>query len=227
MNIELLFRPANTISKITLLPNESITAESGAMMAMSADIDLKTTTHKKESGSFLSAMKRIFAGESFFLNHFTASAKGGEILLSSDTAGDMMVHQLNGETLIVAAGGFVAKEDSLEMTVGWQGMASFFSGEGLFWLKIKGMGKVILNSFGSIYEVEVNDSYIVDTSHIVAFEETLSFSITKGGNTWLSAFLGGEGLVCKFSGKGKVFCQSHNLQRFGEGLRSLLKPKER
>ncbi|NDE62631.1 MAG: TIGR00266 family protein, partial [Cyclobacteriaceae bacterium] len=132
-----------------------------------------------------------------------------------------------GETLIVAAGGFVAKEDTLDMNVGWQGMASLFSGEGLFWLKIKGSGKVLLNSFGSIYTVDVHDHYIVDTSHIVAFEETLQFQITKGGNTWLSAFLGGEGFVCKFQGKGKVFCQSHNPGRFGTSLSSYLLPKER
>jgi uncharacterized protein (TIGR00266 family) len=68
-----------------------------------------------------------------------------------------------------------------------------------------------LSSFGAIYEVPVKGEYIVDTGHIVAFEKTLKFEITKPpGSSWLSAFLGGEGLVCRFKGNGRLFCQTHN-----------------
>ena len=34
----------------------------------------------------------------------------------------------------------------------------------------------------------------------------------------MSAILGGEGLVCRFEGKGIVYCQSHNPSSFGYAL---------
>jgi uncharacterized protein (AIM24 family) len=66
--------------------------------------------------------------------------------------------------------------------------------------------------------VEVSGEYIVDTGHIVAFEDSLEFSITKAGASWISSILGGEGLVCKFNGQGRVWCQSHNRSGFGTQL---------
>ena len=66
---------------------------------------------------------------------------------------------------------------------------------------------------------------IVDTGHIVAFNETLSFSITKAGKSWIGSMLSGEGLVCKFEGKGTVWCQSHNAQSFGQSLTPILRPR--
>jgi uncharacterized protein (AIM24 family) len=79
----------------------------------------------------------------------------------------------------------------------------------------------VLSSFGAIYPIEVNGDYIVDTGHIVAFNETLNFSITKAGKSWIQSIFGGEGMVCKFSGRGTVWCQSHNTKSFG----NLLGPK--
>ncbi|MBO72176.1 MAG: TIGR00266 family protein, partial [Flavobacteriales bacterium] len=41
-----------------------------------------------------------------------------------------------------------------------------------------------------------------------------------------SSFLGGEGLVCKFNGKGTVWCQSHNDTSFGKTVGPKLKPRK-
>ena len=87
-------------------------------------------------------------------------------------------------------------------------------------------GKVILNSFGAIYPVEVEGETIVDTGHIVAFGETLDFKITKAGKSWISSILGGEGLVCRFHGQGTVWCQSHNPSSFGQTLGPNLRPRQ-
>ena len=83
----------------------------------------------------------------------------------------------------------------------------------------------MLSSFGAIYPVEVDGEYIVDSGHIVAFNETLDFTITKAGKSWIHSFLSGEGLVCKFKGKGTVWCQSHNPGSFGASLTPSLKPR--
>ena len=84
---------------------------------------------------------------------------------------------------------------------------------------------MILNSFGAVYPIQVNGEYIVDTGHIVAFEESLTYEVSKAGKSWISSFLGGEGLVCKFRGQGTVWCQSHNAGSFGTALGPSLKPR--
>lgn len=223
MDVQLLHGPGNSAAKVSLGGGETCTAEGGAMIAMSADMTIETTTHKKSSGGVGRALKRMLAGESFFLNHFTASAQGGELWLSTTLSGDMMQYQLEDESLIVQGGSFVACEPSVEIDMGWQGFKSLFAGENVFWLYLKGRGKVIVNSFGAIYPIEVSGEHIVDSGHIVAFNDRLSFSVSKAGKSWLSSFLGGEGLVCRFRGQGTVWCQSHNSTAFGR----LLGPKLR
>jgi uncharacterized protein (TIGR00266 family) len=225
MEIDITFRPGNSIAKVSLAPNEQVTAEGGAMVTMSGDMDIKTTTHKKGKGGLLKAAKRLLSGESFFLNHYTASNEGGEVLLATALPGDMKAIDLDNERLIVQGGSYVASSPDIDIDMGWQGFKSILSGEGIFWLNLSGKGKVVFNSFGAIYPVKVDGEYIVDTGHIVAFNETLSFTITKAGQSWISSFLGGEGLVCKFQGKGTIWCQSHNAASFGSALGPCLRAR--
>lgn len=228
MNVELIYRPSNTAAKVSLEGGEKIITEAGSMIAMSGDMSINTTTHKKNSsgGGVFSAIKRMLAGESFFLNEFTAGSKGGTIFLSNELSGDMQTFESKGETLIVQAGSFLACEDDISMEVGWQGFKNLFSGESMFWIKLGGKGKYILSSFGMIYPVEIDGAYIVDTGHIVAFSETLNFKIAKASKSLVGSILGGEGLVCRFEGKGTVYCQSHNPSSFGSELGPLLKPRK-
>ncbi len=167
----------------------------------------------------------MFGGESFFLNHYEAR-ENSELWLSSGLPGDMRVINLQGNKIVVQSGSFLACEDGLEMNVGWQGFKNFFSGESLFWLEFKGSGQLVISSFGAIFEKEVNGEFIIDSGHIVAFEETLSYELTKAGSSWLHSVMGGEGIVCRFKGQGKVWVQSHNPMNFGAELTSYLKPKQ-
>lgn len=225
MDIQLLSRPGNAAARVVLSPGEHLTTESGAMIAMSDSLALTTSTHKRDSGSVFAAAKRLLAGESFFLNHYSASSASGEVFLAATLPGDMLRYDLRAENLIVQAGSFVACESSVNVNMGWQGFKSLFSGESAIWLQLSGTGPVIISSFGAIYPIEVDGDYIVDTGHIVAFQETLNFSITKAGGNWMTAILGGEGLVCRFSGRGTVWCQSHNAKGFGMELGPELKPR--
>ncbi len=225
MKVELLHRPGNTAAKVVLEQGETCTAESGAMIAMSGHMNITTTTHKKSSGGLLKAAKRMLAGESLFLNHFDSGEKSGEVWFGTDLAGDMTCLELDNENLIVQSGSFLVCEDSIDMDMGWQGFKSLFSGESVLWLNLQGKGKVVLSSFGAIYPVEVDGEYIVDSGHIVAFNETLDFSITKAGKSWIGSFLGGEGLVCKFQGRGTVWCQSHNPRGLGLSLTPFLRAR--
>ena len=216
MDIEIQLGPGSSAAKVSLVSGETLTAEGGSMIAMSNDMSLTTSTYKKNKGGVLKALKRMVSGESFFMNHYEPGPNGGDVYLATALPGDMMTMELNGQGLVVQGGSYVASSHDIEIDFSWQGLKSAFSGEGLFWLNINGAGKIVVNSFGAIYPIEVDGDYIVDTGHIVAFDETLDFTITKAGKSWVSSILGGEGLVCKFKGKGTVWCQSHNESSFGQ-----------
>ena len=225
MQVEIVHGPGNAAARVKLALNETMTAEAGAMIAMNSHITMTTTTHKKKKGGLLKAAKRLLAGESLFLNHYETHGQPGEVILAATLSGDMMEYDLNDEMLIVQSGSFVACEHQVDMDLGWQGFKSILSGESVFWLKMTGTGKVVLSSYGAIYPVDVDGEYIVDTGHIVAFNETLDFDITKAGKSLIGSFLGGEGLVCRFKGRGRVWCQSHNPSGLGKVLGPMLRPR--
>ena len=224
---EILARPAASVAKLTLDTHETITCEVGAMIAMSTGLSVETTSGQKGgSGGFLKGLKRMFAGENFFLNHFTANQSNQTLIIGPTMLGDVVHHNLRGGVLVIQGSSWLASDSGITIDATWQGFGkAIFSGEGLFWVKATGQGSIFLSSFGAIYEVDVDGEYIVDTGHIVAFEDTLQFKIVKAGKSLIGSFLGGEGLVCKFSGTGKLYCQSHNPPNFGKLVGAKLKAK--
>jgi uncharacterized protein (TIGR00266 family) len=224
MEIELLHQPDSAIAKITLIGGEELVAQAGAMIAMSGHINASTTLRRGKGGGVFGGLKRVLAGESLFLSVFRTPITG-EIFLSPKLMGDLLIYDLSHSELVVQSGSYLASESGVDIDLGFQGFKSIFSGESLFWLDISGRGQVLLTSFGGIYEIDVDGEYIVDTGHIVAFEKSLTFSISKPGSSWLGAFLGGEGFVCRFKGNGKVYCQTHNNYNFGRTVGSKLPPR--
>ncbi len=225
MKVELVHQPDSAIACITLDAGEEIIAEAGAMIAMNDSVQVNTTLRQGRGGGIIGGLKRMIAGESLFLSSFRSFQDGDEVWLAPKLIGDIVIYEMQGQDLIVQATSYLACTPEVNIDLGFQGFKSVFSGESIFWITVSGYGTVLLTSFGGIYEIEVDGDYIVDTGHIVAFERSLDFSITKPGSSWLGAFLGGEGLVCRFRGRGKLFCQSHNPGAFGSLIGSMLPPR--
>ena len=96
----------------------------------------------------------------------------------------------------------------------WQGMIKgFFSGESLFLIKCSGSGDLWFNTYGAMFEVDVDGEYVIDTGHIVAFTEGLDYDISRIGG-YKSLFFSGEGFVCRFKGKGKIWAQTRKINAF-------------
>ncbi|EKR72463.1 TIGR00266 family protein [Leptospira noguchii] len=210
MKHEILLKPDFPIIQVQLNDGESIRAESGAMVAMSPTVKMVT---KAEGGIFASAKRALLGGESFFQNTFQSEGGTGTLFLTSSTQGDIEYRKMNGEDLILSRGAYVAGSESLSIDSKWGGFKGFFSGEGLFFLKVSGTGDLFFSSFGAIHTIDVNGQYVVDTGHIVGFEGTLDYTIQKVGGL-KSLFLSGEGLVAVFSGSGKLYIQSRNQNSF-------------
>ncbi len=218
MKYRILAKPSYSLLEIELESGEEVIAETGAMVYM-RNIELKTEV----KGGLLGGLKRtLFGGESFFINRYVAKGKG-LIGLAPPYQGDIVHIPLSGR-IYAQSGAFLASSPEINIDTKWGGAKTFFAGEGLFLLKLEGSGDIFLSSFGGIHEVEVEGSLKVDTGHIVAFEETLDYKITKAGGLKATLF-SGEGLVAEFTGNGKVWIQTRSIADYVGWLASLL-PKE-
>jgi uncharacterized protein (TIGR00266 family) len=226
MTVDIMKAPSNTAAKIVLDAGEGLTAEGGSMIAMSAGLSLDTRISRKEGGGLLKGLARRLGGEGIFMNHYSAGSGGGEVYLAPSLPGDMAVIELDGSrNLRVQNSSFLAHGEGVDMQIRWEGFKNAFSGESMIWLDLSGRGKAVINAFGMIYPVDVDGEYIVDTGNIAAFEDSLNFKISKAGSSWVSSFMGGEGLVCRFEGKGRLWCQTHADRAFGHALSPFLTPK--
>jgi uncharacterized protein (TIGR00266 family) len=229
MQISIEHRPSYALAVIKLDAEETVVAETGSMVSMDTHIEISTSAGKKGEGKLkglMKGLKRLVAGESFMQNRYTASGAPGEVTFAPTLQGDIDVHELNQGTFFLQSSAFVCSDERIEMDAKWGGAKTFFGGEGLIMLKATGTGPVVFNSFGAIKEIDVVGAFTVDTGHIVAFEDTLQFNVTKFGGGWKSFLLGGEGLVCSFTGTGKLWIQTRNSKEFAQLLARKLPPRE-
>ena len=125
----------------------------------------------------------MLGGESFFQNFFVASAAGGEVTLAPELPGDIAVIEMSGEKLMIQAGSYMASESSVELTAKVSAKA-FMSAEGISMLEATGTGTLLVSSYGAIFEktLGAGEKYIVDTSHLVAFDGTMAVQPAAGHN---------------------------------------------
>lgn len=196
---------------LNLKTNETVLVESGAMAAMDTCIKMKS----RAKGGLMKGLGRMVSGESFFISEFTAEGKSGELYVSPGVPGDICHYYLQGNGLMIQSSGFVAASPTVEIDTKFQGFKGFFSGESLFLIRATGTGDIWFSSYGAIIEIPVAGDYVVDTSYIVAFEDTLHYNVEMlGGLSFRglrTGLLGGEGLVCRFNGEGRLWVQSREL----------------
>jgi len=182
---------------------QTLKVEASAMATMSTNMEMKT----KFKGGF----SRFLTGESVFINEFTARGGTGEIGIAPGSPGDLVHYYVdNREEIYLQSSAFVASGMGVEVDSKWQGFKGFFSGESLFLIRCAGQGDLWFNTYGAIIEIDVSGDYVVDTGHIVAFTSGLQYNVTSVGNM-KSLFFSGEGLVCRFTGQGRLWVQTRQL----------------
>ena len=223
MQIQVDYRPAHSLAKVQLGPGESVVAESGAMVGMTPSVQMQT-----QSGGLMSGLKRMFGGESFFRNTFTAAEQGGEVLLAHALCGDMAVLEMTPGGYFVQSSSFIASTPNVQIETKVGGFRSFFAGEGVFILQAscQGPGTMLVGAFGGIQELVCDGNMVIDTGHLVAWDTSLTYNVGKSGSGWVASFLSGEGLVCHFSGQGRIWIQTRNPAEYGGAVGKLLPPRE-
>jgi uncharacterized protein (TIGR00266 family) len=216
MNNQIPYRvehsPAYASLVLDVPANKTVMVEASAMAAMDTCMTMKS----KVQGGLMKGVGRMLGGESLFINEFTAEGTNGELYISPGVPGDVQHYYVTQEcNLMVQSSAFVACTPGIEIDTKFQGFKGFFSGESLFLLKARGDGDFWFSSYGAIIEIPIAGDYIVDTGYIVAFEDTLKYSVENiGGLSFKSlktGIFGGEGFVCRFSGEGRLWIQSHTI----------------
>jgi uncharacterized protein (TIGR00266 family) len=215
---EVLHQPSFSLAVLQLQAEQSIQAESGAMVSMSANVELQS----QMKGGLFGAIKRAAGGESAFISTFTARGGPGEVTLAPGTPGDVAAIELSGQPFFVQSSSYLAGDASLTVDTKWGGAKSFFSGEGLFVLMVQGQGLLLVSSFGAIHRKRLRpgERYIVDTGHLVAWEGTTQYTLRKAASGFFRSMMSGEGIVAEFTGPGELLIQTRNLA----ALAGLLKP---
>ena len=206
---EFIGKPDYAMIRMNLQANQTVQVEPSAMAAMDTNIRMKT----RAKGGIFAGVKRMLTHESFFMNEFTAQNSSGDLYISPALPGDMDHVALNNSSIILQGSAFVASSMGVNINSKFQGLKGLFNGEGFFFIQASGTGDLFFNTYGGILEIPVNGEYVVDNGYIVAFEETLSYQteVVGGLKLGLTTFMSGEGIVCRFSGTGRLWIQTRQL----------------
>jgi uncharacterized protein (TIGR00266 family) len=212
MRIELLYRPAFSLGIIHLDGGEEVRVEAASMVSMSQGVTLET---QATGGLFKSLSRAVLGGESFFQNTYLAPSGGGRVGVAPALTGDLIVLDLQDETLMVQSGSYLASAMGITTDTQWSGAKTFFASEGLIMLRAMGSGPLLLSSYGAIHEMNLaaGETITLDTGHLVAFTQDIGFQVRKVGGM-KSLFFSGEGLVVDLTGPGRVLAQTRSTDQF-------------
>jgi uncharacterized protein (TIGR00266 family) len=222
LQVDIHSGPAFAFGEVTLPAGGAVRVEAGAMAMTRGDVQIATSTQ----GGFMKGLKRTLGGESFFVNDFS-SGSGGVVGVAAALPGDMSLVPLNGSgALLVQSGSWIASDPSIDVDSKWGGGKTFFSGEGLILLRCSGQGDLLVSAYGAIrsHELTAGEVITLDTGHVVAFDDTVQYSVRKAGS-WKSTLLGGEGLVTDFTGPGRVWLQTRSSSDLVAWIQSKLPPQ--
>ncbi|MBI4181348.1 MAG: TIGR00266 family protein [Candidatus Aenigmarchaeota archaeon] len=194
---------------LELAEGETVTAESGRLVYMSDNIKMDTAA----KGGIWAAVKRKFAGESFFLVSFSCSGGGGLVGFGSEFPGKIIPLSLReGEEIIAQKDAFLAAEEGVEFdaTFTKRLSAGILGGEGLILVKLRGKGAAYMNVGGevSMLALKKGEKIRVDTGNLAMFDASVDYSVERVKGV-KNLIWGGEGLfLATCTGPGRVWVQS-------------------
>lgn len=216
--------------EIELDPGETVIAEAGAMNYMEEGIVFEakmgdgTEADQGVMGKLFGAGKRLLAGESLMITHFTNQGHGKQrVAFAAPYPGKiipMNLAEMGGEVL-VQRDGFLCAALGTKLNIAFTQKlgAGFFGGEGFVLQSLKGDGLAFVHACGAIIKRELRGETLrVDTGCLVAFTPGIDYSIQRAGNL-KSMIFGGEGLfLTTLRGTGTVWMQSLPFSRLANRI---------
>ena len=194
---------------LELSPGEIVSAEPGRLLFMSDNVKMET----KVKGGFLGGLKRILAGETFFLVDFTPVKGIGIVGFAAESPGKIIPVELkDGESMLCQRDTFLVAENGVKLEAEFVRRlgAGLFGGEGFFLQRLTGPGTFFANIGGEIieYKLENGQKILVDTSCVGMFEPSVKYDIRRIRGI-KNIFFGGESIfLVELTGPGRVWLQS-------------------
>ncbi len=218
------------IVEVELDPDETVIAEAGAMNYMEDGIEFKAKLGDGSDadsgllGKLFRAGKRVLAQESLFLTHFTnRDTQKRRVAFAAPYPGKIIpvdMSKVNGD-LLCQKDAFLCAAYGTRIDIAFTKRfgTGLFGGEGFILERINGDGMVFIHAGGTVIKKELkNETLRVDTGCIVAFEETIDYSIELVGGL-KSMLFGGEGLfLATLRGTGTVYLQSLPFSRLADRI---------
>ena len=200
---------------------ESMITESGAMVWMTANMEMATT-----GGGLGKMFSKAFSGESMFQNIWTANGDA-MIAFGSSFPGRIVPIEIGpGKSWILQKRSFLAAERGVELSMHFNKKAKtgVFGGEGFIMQKLSGSGIAFAEIDGDLveYDLAPGQQMIVDTSNVAGFEETVSIDaqMVKGAKNIL---LGGEGMFnTVLTGPGRIWLQTMPISNVAAAIAPML-----
>jgi uncharacterized protein (TIGR00266 family) len=218
--------------EIDLDPGESVVAEAGGLMYMTAGVQMETIfgdgSAPQQSGlmgALLGAGRRILTGESLFMTVFTARGAGREkVAFAAPYPGRILALDLStlGGELICQKDSFLCAARGVSIGIAFQKKigVGLFGGEGFIMQRLQGDGFTFVHAGGMLTEMQLapGQTLRVDTGCLVALQPSVSYDIQFVGNV-KTAIFGGEGIFfATLAGPGHVWLQSLPLSRLADRI---------
>ncbi len=204
--------PTFTTLEFECAAGENVTAQPGAMLAMTPGFELTAQVGAQMQGSGISrAFRSMAVGESFFAAVYTAKRDGEQLTLAPEHMGDIHALELNSNNrYLIAGGAFLACTGKIQLNASYAGVKGLMTTRGLFLMKAEGEGQVFIASHGALVQRELAEGqrYVLDNRYIVAFTRDMSYETVKVASSLRHSFLSGEGFVNRFTGPGTIFYQT-------------------
>lgn len=188
------------------LHGDAVRAATGAMIAYIGDVTFKNAG-MGGGGGFRAALKQKATGESVSL--MTCSGQG-TVWFAKD-AMEVLVVEMEGDTLKVESEQLLALSDQLKTDVAFAGLRGASSGQGLFTTTVTGFGTVaLLSAGGPPIALEVSPRYplVVDPDSFIASRGRLNQTfVTDVSWRNLIGESSGEAFSLRFDGSGVVYIQ--------------------
>lgn len=202
---------------------ETLITERGSMSWMSPNMKMETST----SGGFGKALGRMFSGDSFFQNRYTAIGGEGMIAFASSFPGSIRALQIStGNNMIVQKSAFLASEAGVELSVHFQKKlgAGFFGGEGFIMQRLSGHGIAFIEIDGHAveYDLQAGQQIVIDTGYLAAMTESCTMDI-KAVPGVKNMLFGGEGIFNTIvTGPGKIILQTMPISNVAGSIRPFM-----
>ncbi|CAM5517907.1 MULTISPECIES: AIM24 family protein [Streptomyces] len=200
---------------VARLTGDTVRAKNGSMVAYDGRMTFKRLTG---GGNGLRGMvTRRLTGEQMEV----MEVRGEGTVWFADSARDVSLVHLSGETLHVEADNLLCTDGGLRTGTSFTGLGGAAQGNGLFTTTVEGTGQAAVMSAGPVVALRVSGAYplTVDPGAYIAHQGGVRRSLQSGaGARTLFGEGGGEAFQLRFEGEGVVYVQPSERATFGGDL---------